>query len=103
MRCEYDLHDIIAAALDAGCIPYRHEALVAPGRRVDFLCGAVGIEVKRGKPQYKPLLRQLFAYAESPMIAALILVADRAPSLPEMILGKRLRSLSLERLWGVAL
>ena len=102
-RSEYDLHALIAGVFDAASIPYRHEALVAPRRRVDFLCTTVAVEIKRGKPLHRPLLRQLLAYAESPMVGSMILVADRAPVLPEAILGKRLFAVSLERLWGIAL
>lgn len=102
-RSEYDLHALVADALAVRAIAYQHEARIAPRRRVDFLCGAVGIEIKRGKPVRALLLRQLAAYAESPLLQALVLVADRAPSLPGSILGKPLFSISLERLWGIAL
>jgi len=102
-RSEYDLHALVAAALDGASIPYRHEVLVAPRRRVDFLCGTVGVEIKRGKPARSPLLRQLLAYAESPYISALVLVADRPPVLPDRMLGKRLFVIGLERLWGIVL
>ncbi len=100
---EYDLHALVMAALDAADVPYRHEAPVATRRRIDFLCGGVGVEVKRGKPALTPLLRQLSAYAASGMVSALVLVAERPPRLPETLRGKPLRAVSLFRLWGVAL
>lgn len=100
---EYDLHALIADALQSASIPFRHEVRVAPRRRIDFIAGTIGIELNRGKPLRAPLLRQLSAYAASDSVTALLLVAERPPAMPATLHGKPLRALSLSRLWGVAL
>lgn len=100
---EYDLHALVAEALDLGQVPYRHEAVLAPRRRIDFLCGGVGVEVKRGRPTPAPLCRQLTAYAQSALVSSLVLVAERPPVLPKQIAGKPLHVISLGRLWGIAI
>ncbi len=99
---EYDLHARIAEALARAGLPCAHEAPIAQRCRVDFLSGGVGIEVKRGKPQKKPLVKQLTRYLASDMLTAIVLVAERGLPLPDGILGKPVRVVSLQRLWGVA-
>jgi hypothetical protein len=99
---EYDLHALVAAALAAAALPCLHEAALLPGRRIDFLCGAVGVEVKRGRPAARAVISQLAAYAQSPRIEALVLVAEKLPRLPETVGGKPLLAVSLSVLWGVA-
>ena len=47
---EYDLHGLTADALQRADIEFRHEAPLASRCRIDFLCGTVGIEIKRGRP-----------------------------------------------------
>lgn len=100
---EYDLHAQTAQALAAAGLSFRHEAPVAPRRRVDFLCGSVAIEIKRGRPARAALLTQLAAYAQSSLVSAVVLVAERTPALPGSICGKPLSIIGLQRLWGVAL
>lgn len=100
---EYDLHALVAEALSAQGLAFQHEAPVAPRRRIDVLCGAIGVEIKRGRPTPTPLMRQLEAYARSERIEALVLVAERPPRLPQTVCGKPLASVSLQRLWGIAL
>lgn len=100
---EYDLHALVKSALESAGLVCQHEAKIAPRRRVDFLCGGVAIEVKRGRPSAAPLLRQLSAYAASPEVCALVLVSERVPSLPDRLCGKPLRAVNLRRLWGIAL
>lgn len=103
MASEYDLHAIIAQALAAHSLPCRHEAPIAKRRRIDLLCGSIGLEVKRGRPQRTPLLRQLEAYAASELITGLVLIAEWPPRLPNSLCGKPLATVSLQRLWGIAL
>ena len=79
-RDEYDLHAQTAQALAAARLSFRHEAPVAPRRRVDFLCGSVAIEVKRGRPARAALLTQLAAYARSPLVSSVVLVTETVPS-----------------------
>ena len=97
------LHEMVAAALQAADIAARHEAVIAPRCRIDFLAGGVGIEIKRGRLNAKRLTAQAARYLSSPLVSALILVTtDRAP-LPDKIHGKPVVVFGLNRLWGVAL
>lgn len=100
---EYALHDAIAAALAQNGIAYTHEARLAPRCRIDFLCGGVGIEVKRGKPAHSALMAQLSRYCACEQVEALILVVERTANLPRTCCGKSVYVLSLNRLWGVSL
>ena len=100
---EYDLHALVAQALEQAGIPFRHEAPLGPGRRIDFLCGDIGIEVKRGRPAPAVLKKQLTAYLQSDHLTGLILVVERTAALPPQLAGKPVKILSLNRLWGIAL
>ena len=100
---EYEIHAEIARALDAAGIAYIHECKLKPGRRIDFLCGSVGIEVKKGRPDGTRLRAQLARYLEDARISAAIVVLQRPCALPERIGGKIVRVVALNRLWGVAL
>ncbi len=100
---EYDLHALAAAALSDAGIPFEHEAALAPRCRIDFLSGAIGIEVKRGKPERKRLVGQLARYAACTKIEALVVLVERTADLPTHICGKPCILLSVNRLWGIAL
>ena len=100
---EYDLHALIAAALEADGIEFSHEYRLAPRCRIDFKAGSVGIEVKKGRPNARELERQLRRYLESEELKALVVVMQRAVYVPERIAGKPVYLISLNRLWGVAL
>ena len=63
----------------------------------------MGIEVKKGRPASAELKRQLARYLESDALDAVIVVTQRTTALPDAILGKPVRLVSLNRLWGVAL
>ena len=100
---EYDLHGLTADALQRADIPFLHEAPLAPRCRIDFLCGTVGIEIKRGKPDRIPVEKQLRRYAETGRLTALILLSEKTlPSLPGFVCGIPVYPVSLNRLWGVA-
>lgn len=100
---EYDLHRLVLGALEAAGIPAEHEASLAPRCRIDLLCGSVGIEIKRGKPDTARIRAQLTRYAACAQVAGLILVTERTVALPRMLCGKPLRVICLNRLWGIAL
>ena len=100
---EYEIHTEIARALDAAGIEYIHECKLKPGRRIDFLSGSIGIEVKKGRPDAARLRAQLARYLEDERLSAAIVVLQRPCALPERICGKTVRVLALNRLWGVAL
>ena len=100
---EYDIHALVAAALERAGIAVRHEARLCPGCRIDFLCGHVGIEVKKNRPPRASLMKQIARYAASPDISALILVAPGDLRLPREVCGVPVECVALARLWGVAL
>ncbi len=99
---EYDLHGLIADALQKADIPFVHEAPLAPRCRIDFLCGNVGVEVKRGRPDKEKTCRQLEKYALSQKVQSLILVSEKSIALPSFMGNVRLESISLHKLWGIA-
>lgn len=101
---EYEIHAEVARALDAAGIPYVHECKLSPPRcRIDFLCGSVGVEVKKGRPDASRLRAQLARYLEDERLSAAVAVLQRPCALPERIGGKPVRVVALNRLWGVAL
>lgn len=100
---EYEIHHMISEILTKSRIEFIHEYRLAPGRRIDFRCGRVGIEVKKGRPEAKVLQKQLERYLESSDIDTVIVVMQQQCRLPSAILGKPVYLLSLNRLWGVAL
>ena len=100
---EYDLHEMIGRALSDAGVSYVHEAKLGPRRRIDFLIGDVGVEVKRGKVSRKTLMCQIEKYVMSGQISSVIVVTTRGMNLPGRVLGARVVSFGLNRLWGVAL
>ena len=100
---EYDLHGLTARALQEAEIDFQHEAPLAPRCRIDFLCGDVGIEIKRGRPDKIPVEKQLRRYAQTGKVSALILLSEKTlPKLPGFIEGVPLYPVSLYKLWGIA-
>lgn len=100
---EYDMHALVEQALERAGLPVAHEVRLGPGRRIDFMCGGVGIEVKKGKPARAAVLGQLRRYALSSEVRALVVVAPGDMRLPREIGGVPVRCVALARLWGVAL
>lgn len=100
---EYEIHALIERTLSDAGISCQHEFRLSPGRRIDFMCGSVGIEVKKGRPQSAALRRQLEKYMADDRIDELIVVLQKPCFLPVLILGKPVHVLCLNRLWGVAL
>ena len=100
---EYDLHQLVMDALEAQGIPCEHEVKLAPRCRIDLMCGGVGIEIKRGKPDRARLIAQLTRYAQCAQLNALVLVVEKSVSLPRTVAGKPLHIICLNRLWGIAL
>jgi len=103
MPGEYDLHSMIAAALDGAEIPYEHEFRLGPRCRLDFMCAGVAVEVKKGRPDGRELLRQLTRYMEKIEVREMVVVVQRRVNLPPTICGKPVRLVALNMLWGVAL
>ena len=100
---EYDLHRLVMDALDASGIPWEHEVKLAPRCRIDLMCGGVGVEIKRGKVEKARILEQLRRYATCEQVQGLILVTEKTVPVPHAILGKPVRLICLNRLWGIAL
>ena len=100
---EYDLHRMIAQALEAAAIPFRHEVRLGPGCRIDFLAGDVGIEVKKGKIDARLIRAQAQKYLGFEEVGALLVVTGGAAPLPGALAGKPVRVFGLNRLWGVSL
>ena len=102
-QSEAQLHQQVAAALEAAGLSACHEANLGLRRRIDFLCGTIGIEIKCGKPVRSTLLEQLGRYAQSDEIEGIVLIVQRSANLPMRIGGKPLRVVSLNRQWGISL
>ncbi len=94
---EKALQAAIAGVLAANGLAFVRELRVAGGI-VDFLAGAVGIEVKIAGGA-RAVLRQCARYAADPRIAELLVVSARALILPPAIGGKPCRVLALGRAW----
>lgn len=100
---EYDLHRLVADALDAAGLKWTHEVSLAPRCRIDLMCGSIGIEIKRGKVERGRMIAQLTKYAACEQVTGLILVTEKTVPVPRAIAGKPVRLICLNRLWGVAL
>lgn len=103
MPGEYDLHGMIARALEDGGVAARHEYPLAPRCRIDFLCGNIGIEVKKGRPTPSLLRKQLARYMASDEISQIVVVMQKAVHLPATISGKKVHVVSLNMNWGIAI
>ena len=103
MPGEYDLHRLVAEALKAAGLPCIHEYRLAPRRRIDFFVGGVGVEIKKGRPNARELLKQVERYLACDELREIIVVTQKDTPLPARVLGKRVTCISLNRLWGVAL
>jgi len=98
---ESELHALALGALeDAGLSP-RHEVMLAPRCRIDVMCGGVGIEIKKSRPQPAALRNQLARYAACEQVEQLVVIAPRGVNLPKTIGGKAVAMVALERLWGI--
>ena len=100
---EEELHAQALGALSAAGLEPCHEVRLSPRCRIDVMCGGVGIEIKKSRPQRAALLRQLERYAACVQVESLVVVAPRGVDLPRTIGGKRVTMLGLERLWGISL
>ena len=100
---EEELHRQVADALAGGGLEVCHEVRLAPRCRIDFLCGSVGIEIKKSRPDKTRLIAQLSRYAACEQVSALVVAAPRGVDLPGRIGGKPVRMVALERLWGISL
>ena len=100
---EAALHAQVAQILHESGMDAQHEVRLAPGCRIDFMCGGIGIEIKKSRPDRARLLAQLNRYAACEAVSALIVVAPKSVRLPKEIGGKPVTMIALERLWGISL
>jgi hypothetical protein len=77
---EDDLQRGVHGALTQAGIPCTRETVVAPGCRVDHLCGRVAVEVKTAGSAGE-VSRQLRRYLESGKIDGVVLVTSRVSHL----------------------
>jgi hypothetical protein len=91
---ETDLQNGIEQWL-TGKFEFRREVELNDADRIDFLVGAVGVEVKIGGSR-ADVIRQLHRYAQCDQIEALLLVTTRVRhEMPDTINNKPLRTFSL--------
>jgi len=86
---EAALQDGVAQSLEKAGLSFEREVELAPGDRIDFLAGAVGVEVKL-TGGLSEVTRQLHRYAKSERIQELLLVTNsvRLARVPEALQGK---------------
>lgn len=100
---EEQLHAQVAQALAESGLEVQHEVRLAPRCRIDFMCGGVGIEIKKRRPDRTKLIAQLTRYAACEQVQSIVVAAPRGVNLPKVIGGKRITMVALERLWGISL
>ena len=100
---EMDIHYHVREALAAQGLAHIHEAKIAMGCRIDYLVGGVGIEIKKGKPNPKRLIKQLERYLASDMLESLVVVSWHSVKIPSEINEKKVELISLSQLWGISL
>lgn len=100
--CEENaLHAMVLQALDRAGLEPRHEVTIAPRCRIDIMCGGIGIEIKKSRPQPANLRAQLARYAACDTVEQLVVIAPRGVNLPKTIGGKPVTMVALDRLWGI--
>jgi hypothetical protein len=84
-------------------ILYEREVKIGSRMRIDFLCGNVGVEVKKGKPNRCKVEKQVTRYCKSDRINSLVLVVERSlfSHLNESN-GKKVYYVALNKLWGLS-
>jgi len=95
---EREVQDGLALIFQHERIAFEREVALTPEDRIDFLVGAIGVEVKiKGGPS--AVLEQLTRYAQHDRVRALLLVTQRVQlaNLGGEIDGKPLRTLAVWR------
>jgi len=93
---EAALQDSIEQHLTSSGVEFEREKVLAPGERIDFFAGGVGIEAK-ARANKRAVFRQLERYATNDAIDALILITGTAMGLPATVKGKALFYVSIGR------
>jgi len=91
---EVVLQDALQAALETLGYSYQREVKLDAKSRIDFLVGALGLEVKVGGG-LAPMLRQIHRYLASPGVEGLLLVTTKSShkGLVSVLQGKPVRVL----------
>ena len=101
---EYNLQKQISKILKDAGIVFKREHKLGPRNRVDFLTTeGIAIEVKKGKPNKKQVIKQLERYTNFDEVKAVILVVETSLKIPKIINEKDCISFGLNKLWGIAL
>lgn len=95
---EKALQAAIEAHLTASGAAFEREVTLAPGDIVDFMVGAVAVEVKI-KGARRAIYRQCERYAAHDNVEAILLVTNVAMGFPPEIGGKPTAVLHLGRAW----
>lgn len=94
-----DLHALLTARLP-DAIEVVREARLSPRDVPDFIIGGgIVVEVKIKRATLRETLAQITRYAEHHTVTAVIVVSNRAMSLPVSIHGKPVVFVSLGRAW----
>lgn len=94
---ERELQIAIEAMLRQNGVKYLREAPLTPRDRPDFLIGDIALELKVSGSQ-TTILGQLLRYAESPRVAAIVLLTTRPRhlvDLPTTLSGKPLHGVCI--------
>lgn len=92
------LEEALLAGVSASDISREHR--LGPGDIPDFLLfGRVVVEVKGGRHQAAPTLRQLERYSAYPQVTHLVLATSRAMAMPREVGGKPLVTVNLGKAW----
>lgn len=88
---EADLQLAVARALDQSGMNYTEQVEIGAGKRIDFVLGTVGVELKT-KGGLGEVTRQLFGYAQEACLTELVLVTTlaRHRNMPATMAGKPL-------------
>ena len=95
---ELPCHDQIAQILTDANVTFEREHRLAARERIDFMAGSIGIEVKV-KGAARTTLRQLERYCAHDAVEGIILLTNKAMSLPKTIKGKPAIVVSIGAAW----
>lgn len=95
--CQAEMFDWLADAFPG--LAVLREYPIGSGTIADFLIETVAIEVKMNRADAPATVRQLKRYAESSLVETILLVTNRAMSIPAQISGKPVQVISLGSAW----
>lgn len=100
---EDELHQIIAAHLDAAKMAHVREQRFAKGCRADFwLDRGIVIEVKKRRPVKADLLAQITRYAACDEVRHIVVMLERAIDVPPVLGRVQVHVVSMNAAWGIA-